>query len=82
MSMQTPVPANAVVPVASAWYSKINWTQAVSFGSTLLTLGFGAGYSIPAETQLAIVATIQGVTNVATWALKTFFTGTVTPSSL
>lgn len=69
------------VSVQSAWWSKINWTQGVSLLSTVLTLTLGAAYSIPADTQLAIVASIQGVTNVATWVMKTFFTTTITPSS-
>lgn len=80
MSMPPPG-TTVVVPVQSAWFSKINWTQGIAFASTAITLVFGQTYAIPAEVQLAIVAGIQGVQSIATWVMKTFFTTTVTPSS-
>lgn len=70
----------AQVDVQSAWMSKINWTQAVGIGASIITVVSGSKYSVPPETQLAIVATIQGVQGVASWVLKTFFTRTITPS--
>ena len=70
----------AQVDVQSAWLSKINWTQAVGILASVITVVSGNKYSIPVETQLAIVATIQGIQGVASWALKTFFTKTITPS--
>jgi len=70
----------AQVDVQSAWLSKINWTQAVGIGASIITVVSGNKYSVPVETQLAIVATIQGAQGVVSWVLKTFFTKTITPS--
>ena len=70
----------AQVDVQSAWLSRINWTQAIGILASVITVVSGNKYSIPAETQLAIVATIQGVQGVVSWVLKTFFTKTITPS--
>jgi hypothetical protein len=67
------------VEVKSAWLSKVNWTQAVSLGATLLAL---KGFTLDAETQLAIVVGIQSAQSVATWALRTFFNRSVSPASL
>lgn len=69
----------AVVPVKSAWYSKINWTQGVSLLATLLAL---KGFNLDAETQVAIVGTIQGIQAVVTWAFRTFGNASVSPASL
>ncbi len=38
------------------------------------------GFNLPANTQLEIVAGIQGVVALITWAFKTFGHPTVTPS--
>lgn len=73
------VPTQARVAVKSAWFSKINWTQAVSLVGTLLAL---KGFNLDAETQVAIVATIQGAQSVATWAFRTFGNRSVSPASL
>ena len=67
------------VPVKSAWLSKINWTQAISLGASVLAV---KGINLDTETQLAIVATIQGVQSVATWAFRTFANNTVNPASI
>lgn len=72
-------PETARVPVRTAWASKINWTQAVSLLATLLAL---RGFSLDADTQVAIIATIQGVQTVATWVFRTFFNKSVSPASL
>lgn len=82
MTDTTTIPATVAVAVESGWWSKINWTQAVGFASTGMTLVFGYKYAIPADTQLSIVAAIQSVQAVLTWVLKTWFTKTVTPSSV
>jgi hypothetical protein len=71
----------AQVDVKSAWTSKINWTQAVGIMATVLAVVSGNKYQIPVETQLAIVATIQGAQGIASWVLKTWFTKTITPAS-
>lgn len=69
------------VPVKSAWTSKINWTQLVGLGASLLVLTTSGKINIPIDQQLAIVAAIQAAQSVVTWAMKTYFTTTVTPSS-
>lgn len=69
----------AQVQTKSAWLSKINWTQVVSFAASVLAV---KGIDLDANTQVAVVLTIQGVQSVATWVLKTWFTPTVTPASL
>lgn len=71
----------AQVDVQSAWASKINWAQAVGIGATVLALVSGNKYQLPVETQLSIVAGIQGIQAVVTWIVKTWFTTTITPSS-
>jgi hypothetical protein len=69
----------ARVKVKSAWLSKINWTQAVALLASLLAL---KGFDLDADTQLAIVAAIQGAQSAVTWALRTFFNRSVNPASL
>jgi len=71
----------AQVDVESAWLSKINWTQAVAIVASLLVFMTGGKVDIPLETQVAIVTMIQALSGVVTWAFKTFFTKTITPSS-
>lgn len=67
------------VEVRSAWLSKVNWTQVVAIGASALAV---KGIDMDASTQVAVVMTIQGVQGVATWIFKTFFTSTVSPSSV
>jgi hypothetical protein len=67
------------VDVASAWASKINWTQVVAIGSSLSALYFG--HELPAQTQAAIVVGIQAVQALVTFYFRTFKTTTITPSS-
>ena len=73
----------AVVQVKSAWASKINWTQAIGWAATGI-VGFVLPYlgdlGLP-ETIIAMF-TVQSVQNILTFMFKTFFTDTVTPSSL
>lgn len=71
-------PEVAVVPVKSAWMSKVNWTQAVAFVASMLVI---FGIDLDATTQVAIVGTIQGLQAALTWVIKTWFTDTVTPQS-
>jgi hypothetical protein len=70
----------AQVDVQSAWMSRINWTQAVAIGASLLVFMTGGKINIPVEAQVGIVTAIQAVSGVVTWVLKTFFTKTITPS--
>ena len=71
----------AQVDVQSAWASKINWTQVVGIGASVITVISGNKYEISYETQLAIVALIQGLQGVASFVLKTWYTTTITPAS-
>lgn len=73
-------PVAVVVPVKSAWYSKINWTQAVGMLAMLGT-AFG-GFDITPETQVEIVTAIGLAQGAITYILKTFFTNTVTPAAI
>ena len=75
------MPNTVVVSVKSAWLSKINWTQAVGMAATALALASGNKYQLPMDTQVEIVAGIQGIQAAATWVIKTWFTPTVTPAS-
>lgn len=72
-------PVAVVVPVKSAWLSKINWTQGIAL---LAMAGTFFGFDLPAETQAEILAGIVGIQAAVTWLLKTFFTTTVTPASI
>lgn len=69
----------AVVEVKSAWFSKINWTQAVSLLATLLAI---KGIDLDPTTRVAIVAAIQSITVIITWVLRTWFNSTVSPASI
>jgi hypothetical protein len=55
----------------SSWASKINWTQIVGMAAMLLTV---FGIEMDADTQVAAIAGIQGITSVVTWVLRTWFT--------
>jgi len=68
--------------VKSAWYSKINWTQAVGMVATALALATGNKYQLPGDVQVSIVAGIQGAVAVATWIMRTWFNPTVPPASI
>jgi hypothetical protein len=71
----------AQVDVKTAWASKINWTQAVGIAATILAVVSGNKYQVPVETQLSLVAGIQGIQAVVTFVMKTWFTKTITPAS-
>ena len=70
-----------VVPVKSAWLSKINWTQAVASVAMVLTLVTGNAVALTGDQQSAIVVTIGVIGNIVTFVMKTWFTKSVTPSS-
>jgi len=67
------------VPVESAWFSKINWTQA-SAAATALIVAFGV--SIPPEKATAILAGLNVAQGTLTWIMRTWFTDSVTPGSV
>lgn len=79
MSNIPPGEPRVTVPVKSAWLSKINWTQGVAL---VAALGTFFGFDLDAQTQASVLAGIVGAQAAITWALKTFFTNTVTESSL
>ena len=66
------------VAVKSAWWSKINWVQAVAMVATVATV---FGFNFPPEFQAKVVETIIGVSGVATIILRTWFTTSVTVAS-
>ncbi len=76
----TQVTTVAQVEVQSAWASKINWTQAIGILASILAVVSSHKYEIPVETQLSLVAGIQGVQAVVTWIIKTWFNKTITPT--
>jgi len=65
------------VAVKSAWWSKVNWTQAIAI---LASVGVFLGVNVSPEDQARIVVTIQGVSGLATIILRTWFTDSVTPA--
>lgn len=67
------------VPVKPWWESKINWTQIIGFGASLLTL---FGYTVPAEYIPHAVVVITGVQSVLTWVFRTFFTNSLVWGSI
>jgi hypothetical protein len=75
------VPA-ATVPVQSSWWSKINWTAAVTGGSMLLVWLSGGQLHFTPDQVSAIVTTIGILGSIFTWLFRTFFTKTVTPASV
>lgn len=66
------------VDIKSAWLSKINWTQAIGVAASIAAV---FGFNLPANTQVELVAGIQGIVAVVTWVLKTFAKPSVTPSA-
>lgn len=71
--------ATATVEVKSAWFSKINWTQALALAASVLVI---FGVNIPPEVQAEAVAGIQAAQAIVTWVIKTWFTASVTPASV
>lgn len=70
----------ATVDVRSSWFSKVNWTQAVGIGASLVVLATGGKVNIPLTQQGEIIAAIQALQGVVTWALRTFAKPSITPS--
>lgn len=73
------VPPTVVVPVKSAWKSKINWGVGIALVASLASF---LGFDFDAETQAQVQAAITSITAIYVWLMKTFFTTTVTPASL
>ena len=83
MSLST----TTVVPIKSAWLSKINWTQLGAFAlSALVAANPGDILQFivvpdPA-TKVALILGVQGAQSLATWVLRTYFNGSVSPDSI
>lgn len=69
----------ATVEVKSAWASKVNWTQAIAAGAMILAY---FGINLDANTQAAVLALIVALQSITTFVIKTWFSPTVTPSSV
>ena len=65
------------VAVKSAWWSKVNWTQAIAMAASV---GVFFGLNLSPEEQAKIVVTINAVSGLATIVLRTWFTDSVTPA--
>ena len=74
-----PLDGTAVVPVQTAWLSKINWTQVVGAIGTLVTTN---AFGLDAATQVKILAVWGLAQNAATFVFRTWFNGTVSPGSV
>lgn len=75
-----PIPGSMVnVPVKSAWASKTVWLQIAGPIASVLAAW---GLQLSPEQLVEVVMGIQTVQSVATWIIKTWFTKTVTPSSV
>lgn len=72
-------PKTVRVEYKSAFLSKINWAQLVAMLAMLFTY---FGIDLDAGTQAAVLAGITGISTLITWVMRTFFTTTVTPSSM
>lgn len=73
-------PASVRVPIVSAWYSKINWAQVAPVVATGLTwLGVK---EVSTEQILTVFTGVSAAVQIATVVFRTFFNGSVSPSSL
>lgn len=72
-------PKTVTVPVKSDWTSKINWTQVLTFAAQVVAM---FGLDVPPELIPTLAVLIQGVGTAATIIFRTWFTKTVTVSSV
>jgi hypothetical protein len=70
---------SAIVPIKTAWLSKINW---VAVGSAVMALAVAFGVNISDADKTAILTAIPVIAGTITWILRTWFNGTVSPASL
>lgn len=66
------------VAVKSAWWSKINWVQAITLVATIATV---FGFDFSPELQAKIVETLVAFSALATIILRTWFTTSVTEAA-
>jgi hypothetical protein len=74
------VPTTVVVPVKTAWASKIVWTSLAAPTATLLM--WAGVKDISPETLAALFAGIQAAQSIATVIFRVYYNGSVTPSSI
>ena len=67
----------AIVPVKSAWLSKINW---LAIGSSLASLATANVLGLDPETQAKVLVGVNVATNVGTFIFRTWLNHTVTPN--
>jgi hypothetical protein len=67
-----------VAPTQSSWFSKINWTIAVTFIVNVLTF---LGFVVPAELESAALLAINSVIGLAVIIMRTWFTKSITTAS-
>lgn len=65
-------------PVKSSWFSKINWTIAISFVISVLTF---LGITVPAGLEAEALAAINSITAVIVFIQRTWFTKSITTAS-
>ena len=68
----------AIVPVKSAWLSKINWA---AIGSSVASLATTNVLGLDAATQAQVLVVVNLATNVLTFVLRTWFNRSVTPEA-
>lgn len=69
----------ALVPIVSAWYSKINWTQA---GAAATAIIVAAGIDIPDNVKAEVLTGLTIAQSILTWVFRTWFNGSVNPASM
>jgi hypothetical protein len=67
-----------LVPVKSAWYSKINWTQGIALSSYAFTFWSHLG----PDQKATVMGAIAILHTFTTGVLRIWFNGTVNPKSL
>lgn len=77
--MPQPIPATVRVETKAAYLSKINWMQIAAAVLALLTTN---AFGLDDATQAKVLAATTVVQSVGTMVLKTWFTNTITPSSM
>ena len=73
-----PSTETALVPVKSAWLSKINWA---AIGSSVVSLATANVLGLDAATQAQVLVVVNLATNVLTFVFRTWFNRSVTPSA-
>lgn len=69
-------PTRAIVPVKSAWFSKINWLQAAGAATAIVT---AFQLDIPMEYKPHALVAMNFAQATLTWIARTWFNNSVTP---